>query len=68
MPATKKDLLETKKDMPTTTKKDMLEKCKTLLAKPFFHDFRTLFGLWLLLPVVWLMSDELPFTMFANFE
>lgn len=52
MPATKKDLLETKKDMPTTTKKDMLEKCKTLLAKPFFHDFRTLFGLWLLLPVV----------------
>jgi hypothetical protein len=30
----------------------MTEKCKSILSKPFFHDFRTLLGLWLLLPVL----------------
>ena len=30
----------------------MIEKCKAFFAKPFFHDFRTLLGLWLLLPVI----------------
>ncbi len=30
----------------------MIEKCQRFLAKPFFHDFRTLLGLWLLLPVI----------------
>ena len=30
----------------------MIEKCKELLAKPFFRDFRTLAGLWLLLGVL----------------
>ncbi len=30
----------------------MLEKCKAFLNRPFFHDYRTLFGLWLLLPVI----------------
>ena len=30
----------------------MIEKCKALFAKPFFHDFRTLLGLWLLLGVL----------------
>ena len=30
----------------------MKEKCKELLAKPFFRDFRTLAGLWLLLGVL----------------
>ncbi len=27
----------------------MIDKCKALFAKPFFHDYRTLLGLWLLL-------------------
>ncbi len=27
-------------------------RCRAILAKPFFHDMRTLLGLWLLLPVV----------------
>jgi len=30
----------------------MIEKCKAFMARPFFHDFRTLLGLWLLLPVI----------------
>ena len=30
----------------------MIEKCKEILAKPFFRDFRTLVGLWLLLGVL----------------
>ena len=30
----------------------MKEKCKALFAKPFFHDFRTLLGLWLFLGVL----------------
>ena len=30
----------------------MTEKCRAFFAKPFFHDFRTLLGLWLLLPVL----------------
>ena len=30
----------------------MIEKCKEILAKPFFRDFRTLAGLWLLLGVL----------------
>ena len=31
----------------------MIEKCRTFFAKPFFHDFRTLAGLWLVvLPVI----------------
>ena len=30
----------------------MIEKCKAILAKPFFRDFRTLAGLWLLLGVL----------------
>ena len=29
-----------------------LSKCKAFFAKPFFHDFRTLAGLWLLLGVL----------------
>ncbi len=27
----------------------MIDKCKALFAKPFFHDYRTLLGLWLFL-------------------
>ncbi len=27
----------------------MIDKCKAFFAKPFFHDYRTLLGLWLLL-------------------
>ena len=30
----------------------MMDKCKAFLAKPFFHDYRTLLGLWLILGVV----------------
>ena len=30
----------------------MIEKCRAFFAKPFFHDYRTLLGLWLLLPVL----------------
>ena len=30
----------------------MIEKCRAFLEKPFFHDFRTLLGLWLLLPLI----------------
>lgn len=30
----------------------MIEKCKVFLAKPFFRDYRTLLGLWLILGVV----------------
>ncbi len=30
----------------------MIDKCRAILSKPFFHDFRTLLGLWLLLPVI----------------
>ena len=30
----------------------MIERCKAFFAKPFFHDFRTLAGLWLLLGVL----------------
>ncbi len=30
----------------------MLERCKVFFERPFFHDYRTLFGLWLLLPVI----------------
>jgi hypothetical protein len=30
----------------------MIEKCKAFLARPFFRDFRTLAGLWLLLGVL----------------
>ena len=30
----------------------MMDKCKVFFAKPFFHDFRTLAGLWLLLGVL----------------
>ena len=30
----------------------MIEKCKAFLAKPFFHDYRTLLGLWLILGIV----------------
>ena len=30
----------------------MIEKCKEILTKPFFRDFRTLAGLWLLLGVL----------------
>ena len=30
----------------------MIEKCKEILAKPFFRDFRTLAGLWLLLGIL----------------
>lgn len=30
----------------------MKDKCKTFFAKPFFHDHRTLLGLWLLLPII----------------
>lgn len=30
----------------------MINQCKTFISKPFFHDFRTLLGLWLLLPLI----------------
>lgn len=30
----------------------MIEKCKVFLAKPFFRDYRTLLGLWLILGIV----------------
>ena len=30
----------------------MMDKCKAFLAKPFFHDYRTLLGLWLILGIV----------------
>ena len=30
----------------------MMDRCKAFFAKPFFHDYRTLLGLWLLLGVV----------------
>ena len=30
----------------------MKDKCKAFFAKPFFHDYRTLLGLWLLLGVL----------------
>lgn len=30
----------------------MIDKCKAFLAKPFFHDYRTLLGLWLFLGVL----------------
>lgn len=30
----------------------LLSQLKAFFAKPFFHDFRTLFGLWLLLPII----------------
>lgn len=30
----------------------MMERCKTLLTKPLLYDFRTLLGLWLLLPII----------------
>jgi hypothetical protein len=29
----------------------MIDKCKTFLAKPFFRDYRTLLGLWLILGI-----------------
>ena len=29
----------------------MMDRCKAFFAKPFFHDYRTLLGLWLLLGV-----------------
>ncbi len=33
----------------------MIKKISDFLAKPFFHDYRTLFGLWMLLPIImWL--------------
>ena len=32
-----------------------MKKIADFLAKPFFHDYRTLFGLWMLLPIImWL--------------
>ena len=32
-----------------------MKKIADFLAKPFFHDYRTLFGLWILLPIImWL--------------
>lgn len=34
------------------TERKMTEKCKVLLAKPFFRDYRTLLGLWLILGIV----------------
>lgn len=30
----------------------IIQKTKEFLSKPFFKDYRTLFGLWLLLPIV----------------
>lgn len=30
----------------------MIDKCKAILGKPFFHDYRTLLGLWLILGIV----------------
>ena len=30
----------------------MIDKCKAILAKPFFRDYRTLLGLWLILGIV----------------
>ena len=30
----------------------MIDKCKAILSKPFFHDYRTLLGLWLILGIV----------------
>ena len=34
------------------TERKMTEKCKVLLGKPFFRDYRTLLGLWLILGIV----------------
>ena len=34
------------------SKQYMKDNCKAFLAKPFFHDYRTLLGLWLLLPII----------------
>ena len=34
-----------------------MKKIVTFFAKPFFHDYRTLFGLWMLLPIImWIMK------------
>jgi len=33
-------------------KQSPMERCRQLLARPFFHDYRTLLGLWLLLGVL----------------
>ena len=30
----------------------MMNRCKLFFSKPFFHDYRTLLGLWLLLPII----------------
>lgn len=30
----------------------MIDKCKAILGKPFFHDYRTMLGLWLILGIV----------------
>ena len=38
-----------------------MKKIADFLAKPFFHDYRTLFGLWMLLPIImWLAKMTLP--------
>ena len=34
----------------------MKDKCKAFLAKPFFHDYRTLLGLWLILGIASALS------------
>ncbi len=35
----------------------MIKKISDFFAKPFFHDYRTLFGLWMLLPIImWIMK------------
>ena len=34
-----------------------MKQIREFLSKPFFHDYRTLFGLWMLLPVImWIMK------------
>ena len=34
-----------------------MKKIASFFAKPFFHDYRTLFGLWMLLPIImWIMK------------
>ena len=34
-----------------------MKKITAFFAKPFFHDYRTLFGLWMLLPIImWIMK------------
>ena len=37
-------------------KHTFLDRCQSLLARPFFHDIRTLLGLWLLLAVIGAVS------------